>query len=146
MGNCFGHIRSQWLAGFTLAEYSKGKLFVLVIPDNFADLYNLPPEVLNKIREVLCSELEVSIEGPSNISLYLYDNKTFIVESFLDQETGMKIILPETYDLITDLSTNQTYQGEQQQHRFYRRSSGRLNKNAFSITLKPHSFRVFRYE
>ena len=129
-----------------MADYSKGKLFVLVIPDNFADLYNLPPEVLNKIREVLCSELEVTMEGTSNISLYLYDNNTFIVESFLDHETVMKIIAPEQYSKITDLATNQSYHGEQRQQRLDRRASDRLNKNAFSITLKPHSFRIFSYE
>ncbi len=128
-----------------MADYSAGRLFVLVIPDNFADLYNLPPRVLNKIREVLCSELEVYIEGPSNISLYLYDNKTFIIESFLDYETGMNIILPEQYTSITDLITNEVYPGEQHQQRFSRRTSNIVHKNVFSITLKPHSFRVFRY-
>jgi hypothetical protein len=74
------------------ADYSKGHLYVLTIPDNFADLYNLPAEVLNKIREVLCAQLKVQIEGSSKISLYVYDNNTFIVESFLDKETAVKIV------------------------------------------------------
>jgi hypothetical protein len=129
-----------------MADYSGGRLFVLVIPDNFADLYNLPAEVLNKIREVLCSGLEVSLEGPSNVSLYLYDNKTFIVESFLDHETFIRVITPGQYSRITDLVTNQNYDGEQLQQRLDRRTPDRLNRNAYSITLKPHSFRIFRYE
>ena len=29
------------------ADYSKGHLYVLTIPDNFADLYDLPAEVLS---------------------------------------------------------------------------------------------------
>jgi hypothetical protein len=129
-----------------MADYSNGKLFLLVIPDNFADLYNLPPEVLNKIREVLCSELEISMEGPSDISLYLYDNKTFIVESFLDHETEMKIITDDRYTIITDLITNQIYPGEQRQQSLDRRAPDRMNKNIFSIIIKPHSFRIFSYK
>jgi hypothetical protein len=129
-----------------MADYSKGKLFVLTIPDNFADLYNLPAEVLNKIREILCQGLEVSMEGPSNISLYLYDNKTFIVESFLDSASSLKIIAAKQTTKITDIATGQTYPGELRSSKMDRRTSAGQEKNAFSITLKPHSFRIFRYE
>jgi len=129
-----------------MAEYSRGKLFVFTVPDNFADLYNLPSPVLNKIREVLCTGLEISMEGPSEISLYLYDNNTFIAESFLDSETELKIIAPAQYKKITDLSTGQSYPGELRRSRMDRRTSNPHEKNAFTVTLKPHSFRIFRYE
>lgn len=129
-----------------MADYSKGKLFVLTVPDNFADLYNLPVEVLNKIREILCQGLEVSLEGPSHISLYLYDNKTFVVESFLESDTSLKIIAPKQFTKITDLSTGQIVPGELHSSRLDRRTSASQEKNAFNITLKPHSFRIFRFE
>lgn len=129
-----------------MADYSKGKLFVLTIPDNFADLYNLPAEVLNKIREVLCEGLDVSIEGSSNISLYLYDNKTFIVESFLDKETTLKIVAPKPCTRITDLTTGQAFQGELRSNRLDRRASVSQEKMVFELVLNPHSFRIFRYE
>jgi hypothetical protein len=35
------------------ADYANGNLYVLTIPDNFADLYNLSEGVLNKIRDTL---------------------------------------------------------------------------------------------
>ncbi|MBN1414057.1 MAG: hypothetical protein JW973_03060 [Bacteroidales bacterium] len=129
-----------------MADYSKGKLFVLTIPDNFADLYNLPTAVLNKIRETLCCDLEVYMEGPSNISLYLYDNKTFIIESFLDSDTTLEIITFRQYNKITDIAANQFYTGELRQHRSDRRTFGMQERNAFRVTIKPHSFRIFRYE
>jgi len=69
------------------ANYSKGKLDILVIPDNFADLYNLPTEILNKIRSVICAKMKVQLEGPANISIYVYDNNTCVVESFLYKTT-----------------------------------------------------------
>jgi len=128
------------------ADYSKGKMYVLTVPDNFSDLYNLPPKVLNKIREILCGGLEVSIEGPSDISLYLYDNNTFIVESFLDEESQLKIVTSQKYKKITDLSSNQVIAGEAvvkdpNEFRFKNPS-----KNTYSINLKPHSFRIFKLE
>jgi hypothetical protein len=129
-----------------MADYSKGKLYVLTVPDNFADLYNLPPQVLNKIREILCGSLNVSIEGPSNISLYLYDNNTFIVESFSDNETALKIVTADKYGKITDLSTNQVFSRELSQPSPFSRNDSRQQKNRYSITLKPHSFRAFSFE
>jgi hypothetical protein len=129
-----------------MADYSKGKLYILTVPDNFADLYNLPPRALDKIREILCGGLDVSIEGPSNISLYLYDNHTFIVESFLDKESELKIVTSKQFVQITNLTTNQVFKGEE---RKLTRNDIRFSlptKNTYSITLKPHSFRVFKYD
>jgi hypothetical protein len=129
-----------------MADYSKGKLYVFTIPDNFADLYNLPPQVLNKIREILCGNLNVSIEGPSNISVYLYDNNTFIVESFSDNETTLKIVTSDKYSKITDLSTNQVFPGEPSRLSPYSSNGSSQQKNRYSITLKPHSFKAFSFE
>jgi hypothetical protein len=126
-----------------MADYSKGKLYVLTIPDNFADLYNIPPKALNKIREILCGGLNVSMEGPSNISLYLYDNNTFIIESFLDVETQLKIVTPKQFTKITDLSSNLIIKGDARISGFGINSQ---TKNTYGITLKPHSFRIFKFE
>ncbi len=129
-----------------MASYSRGKMYVLTIPDNFADLYNLPPKVLNKIREILCGGLDISVEGPANISLYLYDNNTFIVESFLDEEAQVKIVTSNRFNSITDLSTNQVVKGESVlKTRNYSRNNNPVN-NTYGIFLKPHSFRIFKYE
>ena len=128
------------------ADYSKGHLYVLTIPDNFADLYDLPAEVLNKIREVMCAQLPAQIEGPSGISLYVYDNNTFIAESFLDKETAINIITPVQYNKITDLSNNQQVTGELRKPGLSYIEKNRKDKNVYSITIKPHSFRVFKLE
>jgi len=64
------------------AAYGKGTLYVLTIPDNLGDLYNLPPEVLTQIRNTVAGELPVVLEGPSQVGLFVYDNGKFIVENF----------------------------------------------------------------
>jgi len=128
------------------ADYATGRLYVLVIPDNFADLYRLPTSALNKIREVLCGNLPVSIEGPGNIALFVYDNNTIIVESFLEEETQMKIVSSVQIKKITDLYTNQSISGEVKMANKSWTELNKQDKNVFTITLKPHSFRVFKLE
>lgn len=128
------------------ADYSKGKFYVLTIPENFADLYNLPAEALNIIRKALGSQMKVQLEGPANISLYVYDNNTCIVESFLPKETMVKIVTAKEYKKLTDVQTNESWEGksrEPQRFWFQPKNNG---TNVFDITIKPHSFRVFKFE
>ena len=126
------------------ADYSKGHLYILTIPDNFADLYNYPPEVLNKIREVMGEQLNVQLEGAPKISLYVYDNDTFIVESFLDKETDVKAVTPTSLNTITDLNNGQVINGELRKPGFSYIEKNKTSRNVFSFTIKPHSFRVFK--
>jgi hypothetical protein len=55
-------------------EYGKGKLFILTIPENFTDLYLLPPGTLNAIRSYVLGNFPVRIEGPAKIAVFAYDN------------------------------------------------------------------------
>ena len=128
------------------ADYSKGHLYILTIPDNFSDLYNLPAEALNKIREVMGAQLPVQIEGPSGISLFVYDNNTCIVESFLDKETSINIVTPAQFTKIDDLVNGAQFIGELRKPRFSYIERNKKDKNIFAINIKPHSFRVFKME
>jgi len=116
------------------------------IPDNFSDLYNLPAEALNKIRQVLCGNLNIQIEGPSKISLYVYDNNTFIVKSFLDTETIVKAITPQAFNTIIDINTNELIKGELRKPGFSYVEKNLGAKNVYTFTLKPHSFKVFKMQ
>jgi hypothetical protein len=121
------------------AGYSKGKLYVLTIPENFSDLYQFPAPVLNRIRELLCSKLSVQLEGPGQVSIYLYDNNTFIVESFRPETTEIKITAATSSKKITDLRTGEVITAVE-------RRGWNSSRSVFSLNLKPHSFRVFKIE
>jgi len=95
---------------------------------------------------VLCSQLKVQVEGSSKISLYVYDNNTFIVESFLDQETAVKIVTSTQFNRITDLNSSQVFNAETRMPRMSYIEKSRGPKSVYSITVKPHSFRVFKME
>ena len=127
------------------ANYAKGTLYVLTVPDNFADLYNLPPEVLNKLRQILTQGINVRLEGSSSVSLFVYDNNTFIVESFLPEEKEVKVNVGIKSARITDLISGEEINTQPVKiSNIWRRES--KPESSFEIKIKPHSYRVFKYD
>lgn len=128
------------------AKYAKGMLYILTIPESFTDLYNLPDEVLAKIREVLTGKFNLHLEGPGKVSLFMYDNNTFIIESFLDESTAVRVVANKQFKKLTDVITGEPVTGKvrEPQRRWIREVTDETN--VFELALKPHSFRVFRIE
>jgi hypothetical protein len=124
------------------ARYANGSLFVLTIPDNFGDLYNIPLEVLNRIRNVLSQDIKVHIECPAKVSLFVYDNGTFIVESFQHEEVKVKIVVDKSISKLNDLLSGEELNGNtMQDSQIWGRE--KADETSFDIMLKPHSYRVF---
>jgi hypothetical protein len=127
------------------ADYSAGQLFVLTVPDNFIDLYNLPAAVLNVLREHMTGHLEVTLEGPSEVSLFLYDNHSFVVESFLDEPVELKVLLGPESGKITHIPTGEELTGTFREAPSFRNRKFGRDVNVFIIQLKPHSFKAFTF-
>jgi hypothetical protein len=73
-------------------DYSKGKFYVLNIPNDPADLYAFPPGVLSVIRAALGSAEPVRIDSaPAQVALFRYDNNTFIVQNYLSTEAEVTV-------------------------------------------------------
>lgn len=128
------------------ADYSNSRLYILTIPDNFGDLYKYPAEVLMQIREVLTPDFYVRLDGPSQVALFVYDNDTFIVESFLHSPVDVKIVADKRIGKLRDVVSGDVLTGEAAaaQPRWGRQPGP--GKTVFSMRLKPHSYRVFRCE
>ena len=127
------------------ADYSKGKFFVWTIPDNFIDLYILPEQVLNRLRQVIAGDLKVSLEGPGEVSLFAYNNKSFVVESFLDKEVTIKILLDKDVEQITNIDTGEITKGTVRIAPSFRNRKFGKDVSVFEVTLKPHSFKGFTF-
>ncbi len=124
------------------AQYGGGTLCVLTIPDNFSDLYRLPPEVLTRIKATLLADLYVRVESPSQVALFVYDNDTFIVESFLPEGVEVRIVVDDRVSGLRDVLSGETLTGEEMKD-WRGQATGKVG---YKATLKPHSFRVFRSE
>ena len=127
------------------ATYSQGTLYVVTIPDDFGALYDYPEGVLNEIRRTMSQGLDLYLEGPAKVSLFLYDNKTVIVENFNDEPVNVRLSGKPGFSRLTDLETGETIDAaEEQLPPFFRRRAEPAVKAA--MTVKPHSYRAFRYE
>lgn len=63
--------------------YGKGELITLVIPDAFSEIGKLPEPVLSRMR----AEFRLNgiwLEGEGNVSIFPYDNETFILYNYAD--------------------------------------------------------------
>ncbi len=119
--------------------YGKGTLYVLTIPENFTDLYLLPDAELNAIRSYVMGNFPVRIEGPAKISIFAYDNATFIVESFRDEPAAVTILATNATSL-SDVVSGQKLSGTAHKPRHPAEPA----TTAFAVTLAPHSYRVFQ--
>ncbi|MCQ2080218.1 MAG: hypothetical protein MJZ11_01080 [Lachnospiraceae bacterium] len=89
--------------------YDKGRVCVVVIPDNMGDLYHYPNRVLNVIRGLAENSLEVSISAPALVQLFLYDNDVAIVRSDLDYCENVTLNLPSDIVGAKDLVSGKMY-------------------------------------
>ncbi len=120
-------------------NYGSGHLYVLTVPDNPADLYELPEPTLNALRSYVMGGAPVRLEAPARVSLLTYDNGSLIVESFRDQPAQVTVLAEA--GTMTNLQTGEVLRGvaiAAGRHEAHGPESGA--KMAFKMTVQPHSY------
>ena len=125
------------------ALYAGGNLYVLTIPDDPGNLYDYPAEALNVVRRICSRDLGVYFEGPSKVSLFVYDNGTLVVENFNDEPVEIDLVFSDTRtarlenleDGILTLPETDTPAG---------RRRDAPTGPSFRVKLPPHSYKGFR--
>ena len=112
---------------------------MLTIPENFTDLYLMPEATLNAIRSYVLGDFPVRIEGPAKVSLFADDNGSLIVESFRDEPAAVTVLTTEATSL-KDLVSGEVIAGTACKGRHPAEPA----TTAFTMTLAPHSYRVFQ--
>ena len=123
------------------AKYSEGYLYVLAVPDDFGNLYDFPAPVLNELRRILSRDLDLYLEGPAKVSLFLYDNKTVIVENFNDTPVEVRLVGSPELKAFTDLESGAVTPAVRTPGGYRRDPQG-----GAAFTLPAHSYRAFRYD
>ena len=127
-------------------KYSKGTLFVLTIPDDFGNLYDYPEGALNMIRKYFSRDLGYYIEGKSKVSLFPYDNKTFVVENFNDEPVEVNIVFNNKVAAMKNLENNRSVNpAEGIVYGNNRWSQYKEGQTVFKTTLPAHSYKAFGY-
>jgi hypothetical protein len=114
------------------AKYSKGVLYVLTIPQAQGDLFSLPADVLTAIRNVVCRDIYVRVEAPSQVALFVYDNDTFIVESFRESTDPIRIVTDRRIAKLRDVVTGRELAGQP-----------RGDRMVFDTFVRPGTYSVF---
>jgi hypothetical protein len=125
-------------------RYSKGIIYIWTIPENFNDLYTLPPQVTAAIRGYIMRGFPVRMDGPSQVALFAYDNNAFIAESYLPTETSVQISVPGNAAKLKNLVTGEIINGQAPSRRNWQRPEE--ERVTFNVSLLPHSYAVFAVE
>jgi len=125
-------------------RYSKGILFVLTIPENMNDLYALPQPVLTSIKQYIMNGFPVWLDAPAKVSLFAYDNKSFVVESYLDSPTQVTVSTAASALHLHNLATGEVMEGKPTAAQGRRSRAGQ--RTEFKFDVPPHSFVAFGAE
>jgi hypothetical protein len=120
----------------TWDNVGRGRLYTLCVPDNPVDLLKLPVAVLDEIRTAFAATASVFVQGPAELALFMYDNQTFVIESFARVPQKWRVCVkdcaelrelgPDTSPLVAHRSTTDT--------------------SEFEVRLAPGSFRAFQWQ
>ena len=132
-------------------HYSKGIFYVLTVPENVADLYNLPPGVTSAIKSYLQQDFPVRIESPPEVALYAYDNGAFVVESFRRDDSEVTVSVVGEHVKLKNAMTGEAPKelvqtADPGETRRLRDGLAGPARTRFKIAVPPHSYLVFAPE
>ncbi|KQY00982.1 hypothetical protein ASD28_11420 [Massilia sp. Root133] len=110
-------------------RYSKGVLYILSIPSNIGDLYSMPPGVMNSVKTYLMADTPVRIEAPAGVSLFTYENGAYVIQSFRDTPTTVKVVKHAVDGKARPAAET---------------VPGASRDTVSEVVIPPHSFRVYK--
>lgn len=129
-----------------MERYGKGVLYVWTMPDNFNDLYRLPPAVTSELKGYLMAGFPVRLEGPSQVALFAYDNNTFIAQSYRHEATEVVVKVAGKIAKLRNVVTDEVIAAEAPESRRGRNQAPEQIFSTFRVRLLPHSYCVFAAE
>jgi hypothetical protein len=121
--------------------YGPGKLYVLTVPDNFADLYELPEPTLDALRSYVMGGFPVRIDAPAKVSLFAYDNGTMVVESFRDEPVEVTVRVKGDVARLKNMQTGEVLEGTRvRAGRVAAQAPMTQDEMTFKVTLPAHSY------
>lgn len=125
-------------------RYAKGVLYVLTIPDNLGDLYSLPQPLTTEVKTYLTRDFPVRLDAPDRVSLFVYDNGTFVVQSFRDEATPVNLSLLGAGAKLTAVSTGRALAATLAKAQDAWRRAGVPARTDFATVIPPHAYQVYR--
>jgi hypothetical protein len=129
-------------------HYSKGIFYVLTVPENIADLYNLPAGVTSAIKGYLQQDFPVRIDSPPQVALFTYDNGAFVVESFRPDDSEVTISVVGDHARLKNALTGEALKElvpalDPSEKRRFRDGLAGPTRTRFKVAVPPHSYLMF---
>lgn len=115
------------------SKYSKGELYLLNLPDNFGQLYDLPNLVLSTLRRHLLKDFPFWVQGNGKYMFFPYAKDYFVLYSQSEHVEDYTLISKEPFKGILDLESQQTIQ-----------SATNSKVTQCSIHLFASTFKIFK--
>jgi hypothetical protein len=125
-----------------MEHYSRGILYILNIPDNPGDLYELPRPVTQAIRSYLQGDFPVRLDAPAQVSLFAYDNGTFIVESFRPEPSSVEVSVLGAHHTLKDLVSGEVMNAESEAGNAEAKNPLLAPRTRFRMQVPAHSYRL----
>jgi hypothetical protein len=71
--------------------YLNGNIYILNMPDNSYDLLRLPPEVLNTLRRAFHDDVNIELNGPGGVGMYLFGTNLYVLYNMSDETASLKL-------------------------------------------------------
>jgi hypothetical protein len=82
----------------------------------------------------------VQLDAPSQVSLFVYDNNRFVVESFRDAPVTVTVSVLGTHSHVRNVATGAIISGEPVPTRPRGQMPLTAKRTSFTLTIMPHSF------
>lgn len=90
-------------------KYGKGRLFILNVPENLADLYKLPLDVWASISKVLSMGQDVYAASDEKISLFAYENGIYGIQNYSVRPAKVRVIVRRELKGLVNVETGEKY-------------------------------------
>ncbi len=90
-------------------NYGKGRFFILNVPENFADLYKLPLEVIRGINKHLSMGQRVYLGCTPKFNLFAYDNNVYGLYCYRPMADTCEVIVRGGCKGLRDIETGHVY-------------------------------------
>lgn len=90
-------------------KYGKGRLFILNVPENLADLYKLPLDVWAAISKVLSMGQDVYAASNEKISLFAYENGIYGIQNYSVRPAKVRVYVRRELKGLINIETNEKY-------------------------------------
>lgn len=122
-------------------HYANGTIYMLTVPENEGDLYRIPQPALTRIKAYLLDGQWAVLAAPAKVSLFLYDNRTLVVENYRARAARVRLLVKGHVTRLRALgqgsdlgpSANDVVS-----------VPGGVRRTAFRTSIPAHSFRVYR--